>query len=104
MQAMVEPNDGSDWWCAGLDDVIANMTRMAAVPVPDNIVALPPAKKGDKPLGCKTKAAGSTTYFKQVLAKLLGTMENFLAADVTAEVDMVEEDDLDNDTLLDQAY
>ena len=39
-----------------------------------------------------------------MLAELLGTMENVLAADVTAEVDMVEEDDLDSNTLLAQAY
>ena len=39
-----------------------------------------------------------------MLAELLGTMENLLAADVAAEVDMVEEDDLDSDTPLAQAY
>ena len=39
-----------------------------------------------------------------MLAKLLGTMENLLAADVAAEVDMVEEDDLDSDTPLAQVY
>ena len=77
---------------------------MAAVLVPDNVVASPPAKKGDKPPQCKTTAAGSATKFKQVLAKLLGTMENLLAADVAAEVDMVEEDDLDSNTLLAQGY
>ena len=101
---MVEPNDGSDWWCAGLDDVIANMTRMAAVPVPDNIVALPPAKKVYKPPWRKTTAAGSTTELTQVLAKLLGTMENFLAADIAVKVDMVEENDLDSNTPLAQTY
>ena len=31
-------------------------------------------------------------------------MENLLAADVASEVDMVEEDDLDSDTPLVQAY
>ena len=104
MQAMVEPNDGSDWWCAGLDDVIANMTKMAAVLVPDNIVALPQAKKSDKLSWHKTTAAGSTSELKQVLAKLLGTMESFLAADIAVKVDMVEEDNLDSNTPLAQAY
>ena len=80
------------------------MTKMAAVPVPDNIVALPSAKKSDKPPWRKTTAVGGTTNFKQVLAKLLGTMENLLAADVAAEVDMVEKDDLHSVTLLPQVY
>ena len=104
MQAMVKLEGGPDWWCTGLDNVIANMTEIAAVPVPNNVVASPAAKKSDKPSWLKTTAAGSATKFKQVLAKLLGTMENLLAADVAAEVDMVEEDDLYSDTPLAQAY
>ena len=80
------------------------MTETVAVPVPDNVVVSPPAKKGDKPLQRKATPAGSTAKFKKVLAKLLGTMENLLAADVAAEVDMVEEDDLDSNTPLAQAY
>ena len=82
VQAMVESEAEPDWQCAGLDDVIANCTKMAAVPVPDNIVASPPAKESDKPPRCKTTPAGSTAKFKQVLAELIGTMENLLAADV----------------------
>ena len=39
-----------------------------------------------------------------MLAELLGTIKNLLAAAVAAEVDMVEEDDLDSDTPLAQAY
>ena len=80
------------------------MTKRAAVPVPDNVVASPSAKKSDKPPRHKTTAAVSTSEFKQVLAKLLATMENLLAADVTAEVDIVEEDDLDSNTPLAQVY
>ena len=45
VQAMVKLKAEPDRQCAGLDDVIADLTKMAAVPVPDNIVASPPAKK-----------------------------------------------------------
>ena len=49
VQAMTKSEAEPDWQCAGLDNFIANLTEMAAVLVPDNVVASPPAKKGDKP-------------------------------------------------------